>query len=185
MDNGAGSYRRFLDGDDDGFVEIIKDYKDGLQIYLCSITGNVLVAEELTEETFVKIITKKPRFSEKSSFKTWLYTIGRNVAIDFLRKNSRNTEVSIEEVQELRSEERLLEETYIKDEEKRELHKALKKLPPTYRQALWLTYFEELSNKETAGIMKKSVHNVETILYRARIALKEELLKEGFVYEGL
>ena len=185
MDNGAGSYRRFLDGDDDGFVEIIKDYKDGLQIYLCSITGNVLVAEELTEETFVKIITKKPRFSEKSSFKTWLYTIGRNVAIDFLRKNSRNTEVSIEEVQELRSEERLLEETYIKDEEKREFHKALKKLPPTYRQALWLTYFEELSNKETAGIMKKSVHNVETILYRARIALKEELLKEGFVYEGL
>ncbi|MBE6737453.1 MAG: RNA polymerase sigma factor [Ruminococcaceae bacterium] len=185
MDNGAGSYRRFLDGDDDGFVEIIRDYKDGLQIYLCSITGNVLVAEELTEETFVKIITKKPRFSGKSSFKTWLYTIGRNVAIDFLRKKSRSEEVSLDEIAELHSEEKLLEDAYIKDEEKRELHKALKKLPPTYRQALWLTYFEELSNKETAGIMKKSVHNVETILYRARIALKEELLKEGFVYEGL
>lgn len=185
MDNGACSYRRFLDGDDSGFVEIIKDYKDGLQIYLCSITGNVLVAEELTEETFVKIITKKPRFSEKSSFKTWLYTIGRNIAIDFLRKNSRKEEVPLDEIQDLRSEERLLEDAYIKDEEKRELHKALKKLPSVYRQALWLTYFEELSNKEAAGIMKKSVHNIETILYRARIALKEELTKEGFVYEGL
>lgn len=185
MDNGAVGYRRFLDGDDNGFVEIIKDYKDGLQIYLCSVTGNVFVAEELTEETFVKIMVKKPRFSGKSSFKTWLYTIGRNTAIDFLRKNSRNVEVSVEELLELRSEERLLEEAYIKDEEKRELHKALKKLPLIYRQALWLTYFEELSNKETASIMKKSVHNIETILYRARKALKEELEKEGFVYEGL
>ncbi len=185
MDNGACSYRRFLDGDDDGFVEIIRDYKDGLQIYLCSITGNVFVAEDITEETFVKIITKKPRFSGKSSFKTWLYTIGRNTAIDFLRKNSRKEEVPLDEITELRSEEKLLEEAYIKDEEKRELHKAIKKLPAIYRQALWLTYFEDLSNKETAGIMKKSVHNVETILYRARIALKEELEKEGFVYEGL
>jgi len=185
MDNGASSYRRFLDGDDDGFVEIIRDYKDGLQFYLCSVTGNVFVAEELAEETFVKIVTKKPRFSGKSSFKTWLYTIGRNTAIDFLRKNSRNTEISLEELAEIKSEERLLEEDYIKDEERRELHRALKKLPDIYRQALWLTYFEELSNKETAEIMKKSVHNVETILYRARKALKEELTKEGFVYEGL
>ena len=185
MDNGACSYRRFLDGDDVAFVEIIKDYKDGLQIYLCSITGNVFAAEDLTEDTFVKIITKKPRFSGKSSFKTWLYTIGRNMAIDFLRKNSCNEEISTEELAEIRSEERLLEEACIKEEEKRELHKALKRLNPIYRQALWLTYFEELSNKETADIMKKSVHNIETILYRARKALKEELKKEGFVYEGL
>ena len=185
MDNGASSYRRFLDGDDAAFVEIIKDYKDGLQLYLCSITGNVYVAEDLTEDTFVRIITRKPRFSGKSTFKTWLYTIGRNISLDFLRKNSKKNEVSVEELSDLRSEEQLLEEAYIKEEEKRELHTAMKKLPDTYRQVLWLTYFEDLSNKETAQILRKSVHNIETMLYRARKALREELEKEGFVYEGL
>ena len=185
MDNGVRSYRRFLDGDDAGFVEIIKDYKDGLQIYLCSIIGNVYVAEELTEETFVKIITKKPKFSGKSTFKTWLYAIGRNVSLDYLRKNSKVQQVSAEELSSLASEESLLEEAYIKEEEKRELHAALKKLSESYRQVLWLTYFEDFTNKETSVIMKKSVHNIETLLYRARNALKEELKKEGFVYEGL
>ena len=185
MDNGACSYRRFLDGDDNGFVEIIKDYKDGLTIYLCSITGNVHTAEDLTEDTFVRIITKKPKFSGKSTFKTWLYTIGRNIAIDFLRKKSVNTEVSQQELAELRSDELLLEQLCIKEEEKRELHRAMKRIPPVYHQVLWLTYFEEFSNKETAEVMKKSVHNIETLLYRARKSLKEELEKEGFVYEGL
>ena len=185
MDNGADSYRRFLDGDDSAFVEIIRDYKDGLQIYLCSITGNVYTAEDLTEDTFVKIITKKPRFSGKSTFKTWLYTIGRNVSLDFLRKNSRSVEVSSEELAELASEELLLEDAYIKEEEKLELHNAMKKLPDTYRQVLWLAYFEEMTNKEISLVMKKSVHNIETLLYRARKALKEELEKGGFVYEGL
>lgn len=185
MDNGAVCYRRFLDGDDSGFVEIIKDYKDGLTIYLCSITGNVHVAEDLTEDTFVRIITRKPRFSGKSAFKTWLYTIGRNIAIDFLRKKSGIQEVSADEFAELRSDELLLEEMYIKEEEKRDLHQAMKKLPENYRQVLWLTYFEELSNKEAAQVMKKSVHNIETMLYRARMSLRKELEKEGFVYEGL
>ena len=185
MDNGAVSYRRFLDGDDSGFVEIIKNYKDGLIIYLCSVTGNVHVAEDLTEDTFVRIITKKPRFTGKASFKTWLYTIGRNIAIDFLRKNSRRQEVSTEELLEIRSDELLLEQAYIKEEEKIELHRAMKELTETYRQVLWLAYFEDLSNKEIAAVMKKSVHNIETLLYRARKSLREELEKEGFVYEGL
>lgn len=89
MDNGASSYRRFLEGDEDGFIEIVRDYKDGLMLYINSFTNNIHIAEELTEETFVKLALKKPRDSKKSSFKTWLYTIGRNTAIDYLRKNSK------------------------------------------------------------------------------------------------
>lgn len=185
MDNGAVYYRRFLDGDDSGFVELIRDYKDGLIIYLCSITGNVHLAEDLTEDTFVRIITKKPRFSEKSTFKTWLYTIGRNIAYDALRKKSRVNEFSAKELTEVLKDERMLEDSYIKEEEKIEVHRAMRELPEAYRQVLWLTYFEELSNKETAVVMKKSVHNIETLLYRARKSLREILEKEGFVYEGL
>ena len=89
MDNGASSYRRFLDGDDKGIAEIVGDYKDGLILYLNGYVKNIFIAEELTEETFFRLIVKKPRFLGKSSFKSWLYAIGRNVAIDFIRHNSK------------------------------------------------------------------------------------------------
>ncbi|MBQ3543611.1 MAG: hypothetical protein IJA34_01285 [Lachnospiraceae bacterium] len=59
MDNGASSYRRFIDGDDKGIVEIVRDYKGGLILYLNGYVNNILIAEELTEDTFFRIITKK------------------------------------------------------------------------------------------------------------------------------
>ena len=102
MDNGASSYRRFRDnGDVHGLDEIIIEYSDGLMLYLTSIVGNIQTAEELTEDTFVLLGTKKPKYKEKSSFKTWLYAIGRNIAIDHLRKAARKGWVSIEETPEM------------------------------------------------------------------------------------
>ena len=101
MDNGASSYRRFLDGDDNGFVEIVRDYKDGLILYLASFVRNISIAEELTEDTFVRLGIRKPHFSENSSFKTWLYAIGRNVAVDYIRKQARYDTISIDECAEL------------------------------------------------------------------------------------
>ena len=184
MDNGACSYRRFLDGDDNGFIEIIKDYKDGLILYINNFTENIFIAEDLAEDTFVKIVTKKPRFSGKSSFKTWLYAIGRNVALDHLRRH-KTTVVSFDELPEIREETESLEAEYIKKEDAKELHKALEKLNPQYRQILWLIYFENFSNREAALVMKKTVRNVESLLYRAKQSLKTELNKEGFVYEKL
>ena len=76
MDNGASSYRRFLDGDDKGLAEIVGDFKDGLILYLKGYVNNIFIAEELTEDTFVRLITKKPKYSGKSTFKSWLYAIG-------------------------------------------------------------------------------------------------------------
>lgn len=183
MDNGASSYRRFLDGDESGLVEIIRDYKDGLILYLNSFTGNIRAAEELAEDTFVRLGIKRPKDKGTGAFRTWLYAIGRNLAIDYLRR--RPKEVSLEEVQELAAQESALEEAYLHQERKILLHKALKKLKPEYRQILWLTYFEGYSNKEAAAIMRKSVHSVETLVYRARLALKSELVKEDFPHEGL
>lgn len=52
MDNGELNYRRYINGDDDGIVEIIRDYKDGLILYLNGITGNFHLSEEYMEETF-------------------------------------------------------------------------------------------------------------------------------------
>ena len=186
MDNGASSYRRFReDGDEGGLVEIIRDYKDGLILYLNSFVGNIHTAEELAEDTFVLLGIKKPKDKGKGSFKTWLYTIGRNVAIDYLRRNSKRSNISIDDCPELVSEEQNLELAYIKEERKIAVHRALTKLKSEYRQVLWLVYFENFSTKQVAAVMKKSVHNVETLVYRARKALKSQLELEGFVYEEL
>ena len=110
MDNGASSYRRFCnEGDDSGLVEIIVNYRDGLILYLNSFVGNIHIAEELAEDTFVLLGTKKPKDKGTSSFKTWLYTIGRNIAINHLRRRSRFSLVSVDDCSELESEEESLE----------------------------------------------------------------------------
>lgn len=183
MANGAECYRRFLDGDDNGIVEIIRDYKDGLILYLNGFVGNIHTAEELMEDTFVKLVVKKPRFSEKFSFKTWLYTIGRNAALDYLRRNSKKSDTPVDEL-EIADKENL-ELSYIREEQKIMVHRALANLKADYRQVLYLSFFEELSNEETAAVMRKTKRQVENLIYRAKQALKIELEKEGFTYEGL
>ena len=185
MDSGAFNYRRFRDGgDENGLVEIIKEYKDGLIFYLNSIVGNIHTAEELAEDTFVLLGTKKPRDKGTGSFKTWLYTIGRNIAIDSLRRR-RKCELSEAEYADISADEASLEDSYLLEERKITVHRALNSLKPEYRQVLWLMYFEDLSAKETAYIMKKSAHGIETLVYRARKSLKLTLETEGFIYEEL
>lgn len=78
-----------------------------------------------------------------------------------------------------------MEKRYLHEERKVELHRALRRLKPEYRQVLWLIYFEGMTGKETSRIMKKTVHIVETLAYRARRALKEKLNREGFTCEDL
>ncbi|MBQ7010040.1 MAG: RNA polymerase sigma factor [Ruminococcus sp.] len=185
MDNGASSYRRFLDGDDKGIAEIVGEYKDGLILYLNGYVNNIFIAEELTEDTFFRLITKKPRFSGKSTFKTWLYAIGRNVAVDFIRHNSKMLATSIEDMENYLIEEQSLEQSYIKEERKLIIHKALSELIPDYKIILWLIFFEDFSNKEAATILKKNDRQIKNLLYRAKQSLKTKLEKEGFVYEEL
>lgn len=185
MDNGASSYRRFLDGDDQGIVEIVKDYKDGLILYLNGYVNNLYIAEELTEDTFFRLITKKPRFSSKSTFKSWLYAIGRNIAVDYIRHLSKQHNTPIEDMENYLSEEKNFEKSYIQDERKIEVHKALSALKQDYKNILWLVYFEGFSNREVAVILRKSDRQIKNLLYRAKQALKTKLEKEGFIYEEL
>ena len=183
MDNGASSYRRFLDGNDNGITEIVENYKDGLILYLNGYVNNIFIAEELTEDTFFRLVIKKPKYSGKSTFKSWLYAIGRNVAVDYIRHNSKILNVPIDDVENYLIEEQNLEQSYIKEENMLIVNKALNELIPEYRNVLWLTYFEEFSNKETAIILKKTERQIKNLLYRARKALKSKLEKEGFEYD--
>jgi RNA polymerase sigma-70 factor (ECF subfamily) len=188
MDNGASSYRRFLDGDDSGLVEIIRDYKDGLILYLNSIIPNGIVAEELCEDTFVRLAVKKPRFSGRSTFKTFLYAIGRRVAADHLRKSRGKATVSLETLAEegfdLPAEEDVVS-AYLRDETHRAVHRALGRLTDSHREVLWLVYFEDLSVKEAAEVLGKSPHAAESLIHRARLSMKAELEKEGISHEDI
>ena len=184
MDNGASSYRRFLDGDENGIVELIKEYKDGLILFLNGCVKNIRTAEELTEETFIKLYVNRPRFSGRCAFKTWLYTIGRNIAFDFLKKE-RGAALPIDGLENVLRDEENIEKTYLRDENRIAVHKALKNLRPEYRQILYLVFFEGFDNAEAAKLMKKSKRQIENLVYRSKISLKSELEKEGFVYEEL
>jgi RNA polymerase sigma-70 factor (ECF subfamily) len=183
MDNGACSYRRFLDGDDEGFVEILRDYKDGLILYLTSIVGNIHIAEELAEDTFVLLGTKKPKDKGKGSFKTWLYTIGRNLATDTLRRRKDN--VPLDEVAGVSESDDSVEEEYLRTERNASVRRCMDKLKAEHTQALWLVYFESFSYAEAARIMKKSPRQFDSLIYRARTSLKTELEKEGVTYDEL
>ena len=182
MDNGESSYRRFLAGDDEGLHEIICTYRAGLILYLNSFVQNIHTAEDLTEDTFAELAIKCPKFSEKSSFKTWLYAIGRNITAKYLRKHTKFSVVPLESQEYLVDEENI-ESNYIKSEQKRMVHQALHRLKLEYRQVLYLIFFEEFCNAEAALIMKKSNRQIETLLYNVKKALRSELERSGFDYE--
>ena len=176
-------YRRFLEGDDDALVCLIGEYKEGLTLYLCSVVGNVLIAEEIMEDTFCRLAIKRPRFSGRSSFKTWLYTIARNLAIDRMRKEARHPSLPLDEAMapaELCS----VEEAYLREERRVAVHRAMTRISEDYRQALWLSYFEGMTNGECAKVTGRSKRQIENLLYRAKQALKNELEKEGIGYEN-
>lgn len=182
MDNGAGSYRRFLDGDDEGLRSLIEEYRLPLQMFLNSVTNNADLAEDAVIETFTKLAIKKPAYNGKASFKTWLFRIGRNAAVDMMRRG-KNLPVAFEETDGL-----LFlpsaEEIYLKEERNKTLMLSMRKLSGDYYSVLWLKYFENMQVKEIAAIMRKSEGAVKVLLTRARQALKTQLEKDGFDYEN-
>ncbi|MCR4795993.1 MAG: RNA polymerase sigma factor [Ruminococcus sp.] len=165
-------------------TELIREYKDGLSLYINSMVRNICEAEELMEEVFVELIMKKPKYSGKSSFKTWLYAIGRNITYDYLRKRSKNYDLPIDELYDVSDEENL-EKSYIQQEQNIALYRALGNVNTDYGQALHLVYIEGLSIKEAAQVMKKTKKQVENLVCRGKKAMRVQLEKEGFVYEGL
>ena len=185
MDIDINSYERYLGGDDSAFADIVREYADGLMLYINSFTRNIHIAEDLTEEVFFKLAVKKPHFRNQSSFKTWLYAIARHVALDYLRKNSKVVNTSIDDLTNYIAEESNVEREYLIKEQKIALHRTIRELKAEYFQVLYLVYFENFTNEEIAKIMKKNKRQIENLIYRAKTALKSELEKEGFEYEKL
>ena len=113
MDNGASSYRRFLNGDESGLVEIVNMYGDNLMLFINSFVNNLSLAEEIMEDVFMELIVKKHKFKEESTFKTYLFKIGRNKAFNVLKRNSRCTYIEDKEIED----EKRFEDNVVKTEE--------------------------------------------------------------------
>ena len=78
-----------------------------------------------------------------------------------------------------------LEKTYIQEEEKIVIHRALANINPDYGKVLYLKFFENMSNDEIAAVLKRNKRQVENLIYQSKRALKSVLELEGFHYEGL
>ena len=179
MDNGASSYLRFLNGEEKGFVEIVTEYRDGLVLFMSNITGDIHMAEEIADETFLKLYMNKPDFKPKYTFKTWLYTIGRNIATDIVRKQKKMIFSSLDDYYYI-SDNVDIESDYIKSEDSQRLHKAMKNLKKEYSQVLYLLYFENFAVADAAKNMGKNKKQTSNLVFRAKNALKAELEKEGY-----
>ena len=178
MDNGASSYRRFLEGDLSAFEEIIDTYKDSLIFFINRYVSNLDLAEDIAADTFATVLLKPEKYNFSVSLKTYLFTIGKNRAIDILRRQTRHGTVSLDVIPaDTVSEESFIEEL-LKNEEKKRLHRAINSLRDEYREAVHLVYFEGMSVSEAATIMGKGKRQVDNLLYRARRSLKEALESE-------
>lgn len=178
------NYRAFLDGEQEGFEKLVLAHKDNLIYFIHRYVKDLNQAEDLAQDAFVEIYIHKERFHFKSSFKTYLFTIGRNKAVDYIRKADR--QVLTEEVvfsETAYGEETALEDTIIANEEKKLLNTAMKQLKKEYQEVLDLVYLQEMSHKETAAVLHKTTPQIKVLVHRGRKALGKILEKEGYVHE--
>ena len=179
MDNGASSYRRYLDGDESAFREIVKDYFDNLLFFVNRYVNNTAVAEDIVLDVFAQLVVHKHRYNFKTSFKTYLFMMGRSRALDYIRRRDRIKMVELTEAAQHQAEEPSLEEILLADQRKQAISDALGQLPKQLRVVLHLVYFEELSIDDAAKVLKKSRKQIYNLLYRGKTALRTVLGEEG------
>lgn len=183
MDNGASSYRRFLDGDQSGFDEIIKDYRVPLIYFINGFLNNIDESEDVAEEAFMELIVHPRRYSFRSSFKTYLFTIARNKAVDRVRREKKLSPLQIDDM-ELEDIERF-DRDILKNENSQMLQSAMKKINPEYAVLLRLLYFEDMTSEQAGKILKKNKRQIANLTYRAKNSLRRAMEEEGFSYEEL
>ena len=177
MDNGACSYRRFLDGDEGAFDDIMKELFDNLVFFIDRYVHDVHAAEDIAIDAFADLVVHKHRYNFKVTLKTYVFMLGRSRALNYIKHRKVIDFVELEKADV--PEQKTLEDTVLADEQKRRVNVALLALPEDMRVAVHLVYFEELSYDEAAKVMKKSRKQVDNLLYRAKKELRIILGKDG------
>jgi len=175
-DADAHTIRLVAEGNEQAFEQLVQKYQLAVFNTIYRYIGNQDDVQDLGQEIFIKIWRNASKFRGKSKFSTWLYRIVVNHCINYRRKNRRG-HVSLDELTEKgRIPEAFKVEPDWEQRRKVELvRKAVSELPDRQRMALVLAQFEEKSYKEIAEIMKVSLSSVESLIFRARSALRGKL----------
>ena len=179
---------RLLGGDESALLEVLKGHRDRIYNLALRVTGSVEDAEEVTQDTFLRMLEKVQQFEGRASLGTWLYRVGTNQALMKRRSTGRRQEQSWDDPMAAFTEDGL-HATPIrkwrgsvldiqKEETARIVRQAVDDLPEDYRNVIVLADLEGRSRQEIAEILEISVPAVKSRLHRARLALRTKLAAE-------
>lgn len=175
---------RLQAGQDAALNELMARHATPVFHFLCRRVGNEDDANDLAQETFVRVFKSAKSFRANEKFSTWLFTIAANLARNHFRWRSRHPNVSLE-AENAETEQSLgstlpanspaPNESALAEERAAAVRFAVQKLPDDLREALVLCEWEERSVAEAAAILEATPKAVESRLYRARQMLRERL----------
>ena len=166
------------DGDHGAFSSLVERHTNMFYAAAYRVCGNALEAEDIVQDAFLKLWTKPQAFdgSKGVKFTTWFYRVVTNVAIDAARKKKPQTGADIIDV--LPDQAALADDIMVMSEEQAALEAAIQELPERQKIALNLCFYEGLSNKEAAEVLGVGVKALESLLMRAKKALKDKFVTE-------
>ena len=169
-------------GDDTAFEELVSRYGRVLLGYLVRMCGDQGSAEDLFQETFKRVYQKAASFKGTGRFRSWLFSIATNAAIDSMRKNAKRVKmVSLNQNKDcdgdnchaVLADEKTVgpAQSAVLAEQKAQVQRAIEQLPPRQRTALVLAYYQQMSYRQVAEVLGCSVGTVKTHMFRALKAL--------------
>lgn len=150
------------------FQDVYQAHAGGIHRTLKAMTGNHSIAEELTQEAFVKAWKALPQFGFRSSLKTWIYQVAINLGRDWLRGHKT---LSLDHEHEAEYEEH---------SERQAIHESILELEEDSRNVVILYYGEGMKQDEMAKILSISEGTVKSRLFSAKSKLKHLLLQKGY-----
>ena len=173
---GEELFYRYLQGDNYAFERLIELYEDELARFIYIRVGDRYDVKNLTIETFGQLALNGRKFSGKSSLKTYIFTIAKNLALQHIKNQRKNECIPYDDLNELMCAADETPHGFLEREENKEiLHAAMSKLKKEHRKVLELIYFDEMSYRQAAIAMNKSENQVKQMIYRAKLSLQKVL----------
>lgn len=164
------------------FEELVSRYTKPIYNFIFRLTGSIQTAEDLVQETFIKVWKNLDKYDQKQLFRGWIFTIARNTTTDYLRKKKTIPFSVLSKDEDHIFEDTLSDDAYLPDEtiarleETASLEKILGTLPIDYQIVLLLHYQEGLTFEEIGDVVDKPPNTVKSWHRRALIQLRENPL---------
>jgi RNA polymerase sigma-70 factor (ECF subfamily) len=167
------------------FEDVVETHSGALRRYLERMVGNRATADDLLQETLLRIARGLPGFEHRSSVKTWAFTIATRVATDYFRRpETRAQIVDVDQAPEVSDSEMDVEGRLVIDEMNSCVREVIGSLPEDYRAALVLHDLQGLTAAATAEACGCSLATAKIRIHRARARLKKALEAECDFYRG-